>query len=483
MNNKRLRVFLRPFILLLLLCAATKAMAADNAVVQWNDAMLQAIRNTRMAPPIAARALAIVHTSIYDAWAAYDPVAVGTRLGGSLRQPASERTLENKQKAVSFAAYRALVDLFPTQKALFDALMSQLGYNPSDTSTDTTTPSGIGNVAAAALLSFRHNDGSNQLGDLNPGAYSDYTGYRPVNSPDNVVDINRWQPLRLPSGQVQTFLTPHWERVTPFGLASASEFRPTPPSFFPHRQFRQQALEVLRISARLNDTQKAIAEYWSDGPGSETPPGHWQLHAQFVSRRDGHSIDDDAKMFFALGNALLDASIASWEAKRFYDYVRPITAIRELFRGQSVVAWAGPFQGNKHIMGEDWLPYQVPSFLTPPFAEYVSGHSTFSAASAEILKSFTGSDRFGGSAVVRAGSSLIEPGLTPATDILLSWRTFSLASQEAGLSRLYGGIHFRDGNLRGRNMGRLIGERAWQKAQTYFDGTAANNRDRKAARS
>lgn len=473
MNKKRLGVLLRPVTLLLILCTAQTAMAADNAVIDWNNAMLQAIRNTRMAPPIAARAIAIVHTSIFDAWAAYDQTAVGTRLGGSLRRPASEHTLENKQKAISFAAYRALVDLFPTQVALFDALMRQLGYDPADTSTDTATAAGVGNVAAAALLSFRHNDGSNQLGDLNPGAYSDYTGYRPVNSPDLVVDINRWQPLRLPNGQVQTFLTPQWERVIPFGLSSASEFRPRPPSFFPSQQFRQQARELLRISGRLNDTQKAIADYWSDGPGSETPPGHWQLHAQFVSERDGHGLDDDVKMFFALGNALLDVSIAVWEAKRFYDFVRPITAIRELFRGEWVVAWGGPFQGNKLIRGEDWLPYQVPSFLTPPFAEYVSGHSTFSMASAEILKSFTGSDRFGGSAIVRAGSSPIEPGLTPQSDILLSWRTFSIAAEEAGLSRRYGGIHFRDGDIRGRNMGRLIGMRAWETALTYFDGTAA----------
>jgi hypothetical protein len=195
--------------------------------------------------------------------------------------------------------------------------------------------------------------------------------------------------------------------------------------------------------------------------------------AQMVSQRDNHTLDDDAKMFFALGNGLLDASIASWDAKRAYDYVRPITAIRTLFAGKHVVAWAGPFQGNRFIDPKDWQPYQVPSFLTPPFAEFVSGHSTFSAASAEILKSFTGSDQFGGMAVVKAGSSLIEPGVTPTFDVKLSWRTFSIAAEEAGISRLYGGIHFRDGNLRGRNMGRLVGAQVWQKAVTYFDGTAA----------
>jgi hypothetical protein len=456
----------------LLLLAFHPCYASDNVTLRWNEAALQAVRNTRMGPPMVARALAIVHTSIYDAWAAYDPVAVGTRLGGSLRRPASEQTIENKQKAISFAAYRALVDLFPTQKQLFDALMSDLGYAPPDSSTDISTAAGVGNLASAAVIEFRHHDGSNQLGDLNPGAYSDYTGYVPVNTPDQVFDINRWQPLRLPNGQVQTWLVPQWGLVTPFALTSGSEFRPRPPSFFPNPRFREQALEILRISGMLNDTKKAIAEYWSDGPGSETPPGHWQLFAQFVSRRDNHSLDDDVKMFFALTNGLLDTSIAVWEAKRFYDYVRPITAIRTLFRGQWVAAWAGPFQGIKLIDPINWQPYQVPTFITPPFAEYVSGHSTFSSTSAEILKSFTGSDSFGASAVVKAGSSLIEPGAVPAFDVTLSWRTFTIAADEAGISRRYGGIHFRDADIRGRNMGRLIGAEVWAKAMAYFNGTA-----------
>ena len=156
------------------LTSATPALAEDNVVLQWNDALLQTVRTVPFL--ITARALAIVHTSMYDAWAAYDPVAVGTRFGGNLRRPASEHTDANKTQAISFAAYRALVDLFPTQKTvLFDPLMATLGYAPSDMTMDTSTPTGIGNVTAGAVLAFRHTDGSNQLGDLHPGAYSDYT--------------------------------------------------------------------------------------------------------------------------------------------------------------------------------------------------------------------------------------------------------------------------------------------------------------------
>jgi len=145
--------------------------ASDNVVLQWDNAALQAIRVTKLGPPIVARALAIVHTAMYDAWAVYDHQAVGTRLGGTLRRPPVERTLVNKSEAVSFAAYRALVDLFPTQTSPFNDVMASLGYDPANSSTDVVTPAGIGNMAAAAVIAFRHHDGANQLGDLHPGAY------------------------------------------------------------------------------------------------------------------------------------------------------------------------------------------------------------------------------------------------------------------------------------------------------------------------
>ena len=178
------------------LLAAAEAAAQPNVAVRWNEALLQAVRNTGFAPMFTARALGIVHTSMYDAWAAYDPVAVGTQFGGTLRRPEAEHTLANKERAASYAAYRSLVDLFPTQVALFDAFMAELGFDPADTSTRSTTPTGIGNITSAAVIAFRHGDGSNQLGDENGGApYSDYTGYVPVNSPDEIVDPNRWQPL------------------------------------------------------------------------------------------------------------------------------------------------------------------------------------------------------------------------------------------------------------------------------------------------
>ena len=449
---------------------------ADSVVVDWDNVTLQAIRDTHPGPPIVARALAIVHTCAYDAWAAYDAVALGTQLGGTLRRPAAERTVANKSKAASFAAFRALVDLFPqpAQVASFRATMTAKGYDPNDVSTNVTTPSGIGNTAAAAVLTFRHTDGSNQLGDLNPGPYSDYTGYASVNTPDVVNDPNHWQPLRI-GVNVQKFIAPQWGKVKPFALTSATQFRPTAtPAAFGTAEYVEQAREVLSYSASLTDEQKTIAEYWADGPSSELPPGHWALFAQNVSHRDSMSIDDDAKMFFAMTNAIFDASIASWEAKRFYDYVRPVTAIHVLFAGQQVPAWAGAGLGTQLIDGANWRPYQAATVVTPPFPEYVSGHSVFSAAGAEVLKLYTGSDVFGASVSFAPGSSRVEPGLVPHAPLTLSWATFSDAADEAGVSRRYGGIHFREGDVISRQMGRLIGDQAWAKAVTYFNPAARN---------
>ena len=430
---------------------------------------------------MVARSLAILHTCIYDAWAAYDPAAIGTRLGGALRRPAAERTLANKNEAISYAAKAALVDLYPypTEAARFNGLLASLGYDPTNTSSNTSTPSGIGNLAAQAALTFRHGDGSNQLGNLHPGPYSDYTGYAPVNDPDHINDANRWQPLRVSDGHggfvVQKYIAPHWGLVIPFALTSAAQFRPTtgPHQTHPPGKYRKQADQVLDYSAKLTDEQKVIAEYWADGPSSELPPGHWNLFAQFISSRDNHDLDDDVKMFFAMTNAIFDASICCWEAKRHWDYVRPVTAIHHLFKGKKVRAWAGPNQGTARIDGEKWRPYQAETVVTPPFPEYVSGHSTFSAAGAEILKRFTGSDAFGHSVPRKAGSSAVEPGTVPQADVTLSWATFSDAADEAGISRRYGGIHFEDADLRGREMGRQIGAQTWTKAQAYITGQGA----------
>ncbi len=458
----------------------TAAVRADSIVTEWNDVFLQAVRDVKFGPPQTARAGAIIHTCIFDAWACYDAIAVGTEYFGYLRRPESERTDANKAKAISYAAYRALVDLFPARKADFDAKMAALSLDPLDVSTDIATPTGLGNTVSTAVLADRHFDGSNQLGDLHTGAYSDYTGYLPVNAPhdfaapgETIADPDRWQPLvfHFPDLSTKTpgYLVPHWGNVTPFALTFAGQFRPIPPARITSdlRRYLEQVEFAIRLTSKLNDRRKAVAEYWADGPASETPPGHWNLHAKFVSHARGYTVNKDVKLFFTLNNALLDASIATWECKRFYDSERPITAIHFLKKGTSIPTYDG---GT--VPGENWKPYQPDSFLTPPFPEYSSGHSCFSAAAALVLRNFTGSDAFGATATVVAGSSKVQPGTAPSVDVTLSWPTFTAAANEAGLSRRYGGIHFAQGDIASRVLGNQVGDTAWTKARKFIRGTA-----------
>jgi hypothetical protein len=186
--------------LLIFLAASASASDANTIASKWVSASLQETRESKVGAPMVARALAIVNTCMYEAWAAYDDKVVGTQLGDALRPPKQERTEANKSKAISYAAYRALSDLFPADvDTIYKPLMRQLGYNPDDNSTDIETPQGIGNVACAAVLEFRHHDNSNQLGDLAQGQYADWSGYVPKNKPTAVpasVAMNDPAPIR-----------------------------------------------------------------------------------------------------------------------------------------------------------------------------------------------------------------------------------------------------------------------------------------------
>jgi PAP2 superfamily len=456
--------------------------------VKWAESALTAIRHigaagspvdrARIGPPMVARSLAILHTAIYDAWAVHDAVALPTRLRLVRVTGAADAQIE---AAISHAAYKVLLDQFPSEAATFEATLASLGLSPS-TSTDGTTPQGIGNLAAQAVLAHRLDDGANQRGNLTASGaiYADTSGYASLNPPITVTapsaaaDLprpERWQPLGyLDSGgvmRVPGFIAPHWERVTPFALSSAGQFRPGPPAAITSQAFLDQARYVVEVQDKLNAQQKVIAEYWADGPSSELPPGHWELFAIHVSTRDAHSLHDDVKMFFALANAIHDAAIATWECKRYYDYARPVTAIRHLFRGKRLRGWTGSAEAT--IDGQAWRPYQVSTFPTPPFPEYTSGHSAFSMAGAEVLRRFTGSDAFD-HGYQQTVPLRVEPGLAAATDVELHWSTFTEAALEAGESRLYGGIHFYEGNAAGLALGAKAGAQAFDLAERHWSG-------------
>jgi hypothetical protein len=471
----------------------------DNVILKWNEELLQAIRlhPPQTGPTITARAIGVLHTATYDAWAAYDAVAKGTRLGSQLRRPAAERTLANKNKAISFAAYKVLTDLFPVGRyprigeVNFAAQMAELGY--ATDGSDTSTAATVGNAAAQAVLDYRHNDGSNQL-----GGYTDTTNYQPVNTWNQINDPWRWQPLCVltptgiangkphlpvppdtctgPNYAQQSAYTPQFKSVLKFAPFT---YQIPGPAKLPNGQYNPSDVDnLLEVSADLTDREKVTAEYWADGPNTEFPPGHTCVFAQVISRKRAHSLDTDVKMFFELGNALMDAGIASWHAKYKWDFVRPATAIRARYAGQQVRSWLGPYQGYGLVDGTQWRPYQAPNVVTPPFPEYTSGHSTFTMAGSFILTQFTGSDSFGASVTIKAGSSLFEPRTAtnpgvPASDVTLSWQTFTLAAEEAAMSRIYGGIHFKSGNEHGRIMGRQVGMNVHSKAQSYIRGQTA----------
>ena len=420
----------------------------------------------------------MLFTAIYDAWAAYDPVAKVTQNGGPSQQTTGNIDA-NKTQAISYAADRTLNDLFPpgnfpscgpsgpvicpTPTATYqipDVLLQQQGFDPGNTTTasptDTAaTPAAVGNLAAQAVITFRHNDGSNQL-----NGYADTTGYKPVNSWNQVNDRWRWQPLCVPlpppgatscdsPSAVQKALTPQWGKVTPFSKPPTFYYLPGPPKNPDGTYSTTDITTSLAVTSNLTDTEKVTAEYWADGPGTAFPPGHMMLFAEALSRKNHFSLDTDVKMFFALGNAEMDAGIMCWYYKFKYDFVRPITAIREQYKNQYINSWLGPGKGFGMVLGQNWIPYQALNVVTPAFPEYPSGHSTFTAAGATMLAAFTGSDTFGVTVTIPANSSKIDPG-TPAQAVTLSFPTFSDAADSAGISREEGGIHFQSGDSAGR---------------------------------
>jgi len=458
----------------------------NKVAIAWNNAALAALRATRPHPPVAARALAIVHTAMFNAWAAYDPVALSTSDLGRLRRPEAEHSLPNQIKAFSYAAYAALLDQFPSQKAAFDAQMGALGYSPGQASLDFTTPEGIGTLSARNLLAIMWEDGSNQLGrqTVSGEPLADYSGYAPRNAPllvaqptprSAIADVNYWQPLtfRDAAGVLVTpsYVLPFWGQVRPFALTSGAQFRPGPPAQFGTQEFIDQARHLIDIQVGLTDEHKAMADYWSGATSGESPTGFWSQFAQFVSERDRYDEAQDIKLLFALANALFDAGIAAWDAKRSYDSVRPISAIRYLMAGQVIRGYGfdGPAGGLRQIAGEAWVPYLLATAPTPAFPDHVSGHSTFSAAAAEVLKLFTGSDTFNHGVTLAPRSLTLDPAV-PTNAVTLSWPSFTYAACEAGTSRLYCGIHFHNADVAGRTLGGVVGAVVFNKARCYWMG-------------
>lgn len=444
----------------------------ENVAYKWGKMALKATAldtdRFKPRPTITSRYLGLIFVSVFDAWSRFDEQAEPVYLDGVDRVAAEQMTLENKEKAISYAAYRAMCEYYFTDSALFAGFMRDLGYDPNNMSMDPNTPEGIGNLAAKAVIERRKNDGSNQYGEVegsNGQPYFDYTRYQPVNDPDENVDINRWQPKYFVSEEGERYapgcLTPFWQMVEPITMKSSDQFRPGPPPLVGSKQLEEEVKEVVEMQANLTDEQRALVEFMRDGPQSVQQAGHWLIFAQEVSRRDNHTLDQDVKMYFFNQIVAMDAFIASWDAKMHYDYARPYALVHEYYKGKKIRGWAGPEEGWKDdLPGELWRPYSPASFLCPPFPSYVSGHSTVSGACGEALKLWTGSDEFGADIDLVPGA-LTEPNNLGDT-VTLEFPTFTEAAEMAGISRVLGGYHIQADNVAGLELGRDVARHAFE---------------------
>jgi len=382
--------------------------AHGDVVTDWNNAALDAIRAGRTAPPIASRSLAILHAAIYDA------VNGIARTHESYLVPSAGPASASRAGAASAAAHATLVNLFPVSASTFDTLHAAILATISDSPQKTA---GItwGEFVASQILAARANDGSTAV--VQPPDGSGPGVWIPT------------PPAFLP------YLLPQWGFVVPFAMSSSAQFRPPGPPALDSQQYAADYEEVKQLGAAVGSTRTAdqteIALFWADGAGTETPPGHWNSIAQIIGATRGTTMEENARLFALLNIAMADAAICSWDAKYTYHFWRPVTAI----------AFAEP-QLN-------WMSF----IITPPFPDYTSGHSTFSAAAATVIPMFFGTEDL----PFTTGSDFL-PG------VFRSFSTCQDAADEAALSRIYGGIHFRSASEDGLQAGSSIGE--W--TATYY---------------
>ena len=407
----------------------------------------EATSNRRDAP-IIFRATFMLLGAQYDAIAPYHKTAVGvySRLP---RRPASEGVNDrNRNIASLYASLEVLNSLYPTYRERWEGMLTGVGLDPKRVSTDLTTPEGIGRAAGRAWVAARINDGMNQTGTergkafhLSP--YSDYTNYRPANTPYELKDPTRWQPMvestqLLGNFAAQQFITPQWSRVKPITDRSTEHFRlPPPVDSNPNGPggrgaYKAQADRVLAISATLTDEQKLSAELFEgkiDSLGAV---------AVYLWATRGWSVEQFVHYDFLVNLAQMDAGIVAWKEKLRYDSVRPVSAIRHLYGNSMVSAWGGPGKGTVHMPADQWRSY----LPVGNHAEYPSGTTCFCSAQAQVSRLYLGSDTLGWVVPYAQGSSLIEPGFTPRSATQLSFQTWTKFENDCGQSRLWAGVHF-----------------------------------------
>jgi hypothetical protein len=330
--------------------------------------------------------------------------------GGAVRASAS------KKAAASAAAHRVLVTLFPTNAASFDALHAQI-LTTIPSGPNKTSGMAWGKSVADQILAWRAAD-----------------GFDAVVTPLPAVGPGDWIPT---PPAFAAYLLPQWGFLNCFSMTSHAQFRPPGPPALASAAYAAALNEIKALGAATNSTRTAdqseIALFWADGAGTETPPGHWNSIAQDVAAALGNSMEENVRLFALLNIAMADAAICAWDAKYTFHNWRPVTAIRNADADANPATDPDP----------NWSSF----IATPPFPDYVSGHSTFSGAAATVLALFYGTDNVS----FTTGSDFMP-------NVVRHFTSFSAAAEEAMNSRLYGGIHFRFANEDGLHAGLSIGE-------------------------
>jgi hypothetical protein len=383
--------------------------SADDPVLQWNEAALLAIKAEKTPPPLAVRHLAILHIAVFDA------VNTIRRTHKPFEVDATVPAGTSEDAAVTGAAHRVLIALYPARSRHFDVLLTRTLNAVDSHAADRGLA--IGRYVAKEILKWRAEDGSDQEVRTTLRA-----------------EPGQWRPT--PPGFARP-LAPHWPTVTCFALRRGFQFRSAGPPKLTDAAYTDAFNEVKRLGRKSGSErtreQTEIAHFWADGEGTVTPPGHWNRIAQGVSRQRGLTQEENARMFALLNVALADVGIACWDCKYHFNFWRPIHGIREADR-----------DGNPDTTADrDWEPLLV----TPPFPAYTSGHSSFSGAAATILAGVVGTDAF-----------RFETTTEGLPDVTRQFAGFWAAAEEAGMSRIYGGIHWQFDNTDGLAGGKMVAE-------------------------
>lgn len=467
--------------------------------------------------PLVLRTTTLSTNAWFDAIAPYGETTVGV-YSRIARRPLAERTDTNRNIAILYASKHVLISLYPEFEQNWRNLLLSVGLDPDDDSTDLATAVGIGNVAGAAVVAVREHDGMNQLGDegllrrrhgSHPGggqaapprrgrpslhasprenghhrhettqdparrynlwAYADYTGFNPVNTAYLLSNPSKWQPAITTTGfgifKVQQFVTPQYAKTRPYSYDDPGQFRAPAPIASNHRNrtaYKEQADQVLAASAAMTDEQKMIAELFDNKINS------LGFSALFASTVAGLSLEDFVNYDFLTNMAAFDTGIAIWQEKARWNAVRPFSAIPHLYGQSEVTAWGGPFVGTVNdLPATEWESY-LPVADHP---EYPSASASFCFAHAKVSRLYFGSDDLNWAFPVPAGSSIIEPGHTPQTDIVVSFPTWTDFAERCGQSRFWAGVHFPASIPAGQDIADQIADRAWAFFQSLIDGTA-----------